>query len=137
MMDERLNKARTAKDPAELLALAEAEGMDMTEEQAVALFARLNPLPGELTDAELSDVTGGGCGQSKPQPKFQVGDHVRFCGYVACEGSPGFPCRSTYIVVEQIFYYEVFHQYSYAVSCPVCHMSVQTWEDTLRPADPG
>lgn len=132
-----MRKLSRAGSPAELMELARAEGVDMTAEKAAELFEKYHPPIGELTDAELDDVTGGGCGQSKPQPKFQVGDHVRFCGYVACEGSPGFPCRSTYIVVDQIFYYEAFHQYSYAVSCPVCHMSVQTWEDTLRPADPG
>ena len=38
---------------------------------------KIHAVAGELSDDELEAVVGGGCGQSMPQRKFQVGDHVR------------------------------------------------------------
>ena len=59
---ELLEKAKTAKTAEELLAMAKAENIELTEEQAAKAFAELNK-SGELSDEELDNVSGG-CGKS-------------------------------------------------------------------------
>lgn len=58
---ELLEKAKTAKTPEELMALAKENGVDLTEEAANTYFERLNPKMGGLSDDELNNVAGGGC----------------------------------------------------------------------------
>ena len=65
MNEEMIAKAREAKSVEELLALAKENEIELTTEQAKAFFAQLNPPKGELSDDELDDVSGGGCGESK------------------------------------------------------------------------
>ena len=76
--DEMLEKAKTAKSAEELLAMAKAEKVELTEEEAVKAFAELNKT-GELSDEELDNVAGG-CGRdyepSGETPKFHVGDRL-------------------------------------------------------------
>lgn len=136
-MDKWIQKAQSAKDSAELLALAKNEGFAISQAEADVLFAKIHASSAELSDKELEDVAGGGCGQSRPQPKFCVGDRVRSRGYAACEGISGFSCRSTYIVVENVSYYNAYSRYCYTVSCPVCHVSKQVWEHQLQLAEQG
>ena len=57
---ELIEKAKTAKTAEELLAMAKAENIALTEEQAAKAFAELNKT-GELSDEELDNVVGG-CG---------------------------------------------------------------------------
>ena len=57
---ELLEKAKTAKTAEELLAMAKAENIELTVEQAAKAFAELNK-SGELSDEELDNVSGG-CG---------------------------------------------------------------------------
>ena len=57
---ELLEKAKQAKTPEELLALAKENGAEITEESAKAYFEQLHKT-GELTDDELDNVSGGGC----------------------------------------------------------------------------
>ena len=75
---ELIEKAKTAKTPEELLAMAKAEKVELTEEEAVKAFAELNKT-GELSDEELDNVSGG-CGRdyepSGETPKFHVGDRL-------------------------------------------------------------
>lgn len=47
-----------------LLLLAKKENIALTEEQAKEYFAKLQSPVGELSDAELDAVTGGGCGDN-------------------------------------------------------------------------
>ena len=61
MNKELLAKAKEAKTPEELRALAKENNMEMTEECAKAYFEQLNPKTGELSDDELDNVAGGGC----------------------------------------------------------------------------
>ena len=52
----------------------------MTEEEAAKAFAELNK-NGELSDNELDNVSGGGCGddsKKSDKPKFKVGDEVYY-----------------------------------------------------------
>ena len=76
--DEMLEKAKTAKSAEELLAMAKAEKVELTEEESVKAFAELNKT-GELSDEELDNVSGG-CGRdyepSGETPKFHVGDRL-------------------------------------------------------------
>ena len=58
---ELIAKAKEAKSPEELLALAKENGIELTEETAKAYFEQLNPPTGELADEELDNVAGGGC----------------------------------------------------------------------------
>ena len=60
---EMMEKAKNAKNAEELLALAKENNVEMTAEEATAFFAKLNPTCGELSDDELEDVAGGGCGE--------------------------------------------------------------------------
>ena len=79
--NEMIEKAKTAKSEEELLAMAKAENIELTEEQAAKAFAELNKT-GELSDEELDNVAGG-CGDDseseetkEPVNKFNVGDRV-------------------------------------------------------------
>ena len=59
---ELLSKAKEAKTPEELLALAKENGIEMTAEEAQKIFAQLHSQSGELADDELDNVSGGACG---------------------------------------------------------------------------
>ena len=61
---ELIEKAKEAKTPEELFALAKENGVELTEESAKAYFNQLNPKTGELADDELDNVAGGGCQQN-------------------------------------------------------------------------
>lgn len=76
---ELLEKARTANSAEELLTMAKAESVELTTEEAVQAFAKLNK-NGELSDEELDNVSGGGCGdpETPGEPKFNVGDRVYY-----------------------------------------------------------
>ena len=63
---ELLEKAKSAKNAEELLELAKAEGVELTEEGAAEYFESLHKT-GELADEELDNVSGGGC-NSKYSP---------------------------------------------------------------------
>ena len=73
---ELIEKAKTAKTAEELLEMAKAENIELTEEQAAKAFAELNKI-GELSDEELDNVAGGGGGRS---PKFSRNDRVSHKG---------------------------------------------------------
>ena len=62
---EMIEKAKAAKSAEELLALAKANGVEMTADEAKTYFAQLNPKSGELDDDDLDNVAGGasGCGK--------------------------------------------------------------------------
>lgn len=76
---ELLEKAKTAKSAEELLAMAKAEKVELTEEEAAKAFAELHKM-GELSDAELDNVAGGCAGpyQSGDTPLFNSGDRVKY-----------------------------------------------------------
>ena len=59
--NEIMAKAKEAKSPEELMALAKENGIDITKEIANEYFGRLHPALGELSHDELDNVSGGGC----------------------------------------------------------------------------
>ena len=61
MEKELIFKAKGAKTPEELMAIAKEDGTEMTEKSARAYFELLHPATGELSDDELDNVAGGGC----------------------------------------------------------------------------
>lgn len=73
--DEQLVKAKAAESAEELLALAKEAGIEMTAEEADKYFAELHK-EGELSDDELDNVSGGGCGWSIPDPRVENGTHL-------------------------------------------------------------
>ena len=80
MNQELVNKARKAESVEELLALAKENGIELTNEQAKEYFAQLNPPKGELSDDELVDVSGGGCGESKVKYCPNCNSELRMVG---------------------------------------------------------
>lgn len=58
---EQLQKINEAKTEEELIALAKAEGIEMSEEEIKAKFASMHN-EGEIADDELDNVAGG-CGE--------------------------------------------------------------------------
>ena len=63
---ELLEKAKTANSAEELLAMAKAENLNLTEEEASKAFVEFNKT-GELSDEELDNVSGG-CGGTGTDP---------------------------------------------------------------------
>lgn len=76
---EMIEKAKAAKSAEELLEIAKANGVEMTEEEATTYFAQLNPKSGELNDDDLDAVAGGACGSG-----VRVGDTVRVTSGETC-----------------------------------------------------
>ena len=70
--NEMIEKAKTAKTAEELLAMAKAENINFTAEEAAKAFAELNKT-GELSDEELDNVAGGCGGEEIPEPKYKIG----------------------------------------------------------------
>ena len=97
---ELIEKAKTAKSAEELLAMAKAENIELTEEQAAKAFAELSK-NGELSDEELDNVAGGGCGGRTP--KFSVNDRVSH------KGSDGKEVYGTVVRVGEEKYYYVYY----------------------------
>ncbi len=57
--NEQIMKAAQCKTADELMALAKAEGVDITKEEAEAYMAELSDV--ELDGEQLKKVAGGGC----------------------------------------------------------------------------
>ncbi len=81
-------KAKTAGSAQELLNIAKAEGVAMTEEQAEEYFAKLQPAMGELYDDEIDAASGGGCGYASASIDGHyyklVNDRTDSCGRFTC-----------------------------------------------------
>lgn len=82
---ELIAKAREAKSPEELLALAKENEIELTEESAAAYFEQLNPKTGELADEELDNVSGG-CRTKNGDKIVTVGHccdrfRCKYCGH--------------------------------------------------------
>ena len=77
---EMINLAKKAESPEELITIAKENGIDMTAEEAAEKFALLHSETGEISDDELDNVAGGGCGGSSnknvPASRYNVGDMV-------------------------------------------------------------
>lgn len=63
---ELFEKARGTNSPEELLALAKENGIELDEKEAKVFFEQLHNSE-ELSDEELNNVAGGGCGSDYKQ----------------------------------------------------------------------
>ena len=81
---ELIEKAKTAKSPEELIALAKENGTEMTEERAKKCFEHLHSEGSELSDDELDNVSGGGCLGEDYDNRIKVSPTDRDCMYYAC-----------------------------------------------------
>ena len=88
MNNELIAKAKQAKTPEELLALAKENGIEMTEESANAYFKQFNPKMGELADEELDNVAGGSCYASDGRMVTSLGAGT-FCDNFCCKKDNG------------------------------------------------
>ena len=93
MNQELIIKAKAAKSVEELLELAKASNVELSEEQAREYFAKLNPTKGELSDDELDDVSGGGCGESKTKYCPNCNSELRMIS----EGTGNFSMKFYYL----------------------------------------
>lgn len=75
MNREFVAKAKAAKSPEELAALAKENNIELTEEQAKEYHDRFH-YGGELTDDEL-DMVAGGCSELKDGPKQSEMERLR------------------------------------------------------------
>lgn len=90
---ELMTKAKEAKSAKELLALAKEHGIELTAGEAEAYYTGLHPASGELSDDELDNVSGGGCGGGGGEEmpiregfwKYEIRDYVRFNKYTDIE----------------------------------------------------
>ena len=92
--NEIIEKVKTAKSAEELLAMAKSENIELTEEEAAKVFEELNK-SGELSDEELDNAAGGGCGDSNKSgdtPRYSIGQ--RGC---TCVGP-----NKVYYVIEEV-----------------------------------
>ena len=81
---DMVEKAKVAKSAEELLAIAKASGVEMTDREAATYFAQLNPKGGELDDDDLDNVAGGACGNSDNSTAVKLGDTVSIISGAAC-----------------------------------------------------
>ena len=93
MNQELIIKAKAAKSVEELLELAKASNVELSEEQAKEYFAKLNSTKGELSDDELDDVSGGGCGESKTKYCPNCNSELRMIS----EGTGNFSMKFYYL----------------------------------------
>lgn len=93
MNQELITKAKAAKSVEELLELAKASNVELSDEQAKEYFAKLNPTKGELSDDELDDVSGGGCGESKTKYCPNCNSELRMMS----EGTGNFSMKFYYL----------------------------------------
>ena len=93
MNQELIIKAKAAKSVEELLELAKASNVELSDEQAKEYFAKLNPTKGELSDDELDDVSGGGCGESKTKYCPNCNSELRMIS----EGTGNFSMKFYYL----------------------------------------
>ena len=118
--NEIIEKGKTAKSAEELLEMAKAENIELSEEQAAKAFAELNK-SGELSDEELDNVAGG-CG-SGDEPLFAVGQWV----YVRATNAAA-------LILENLGKQgSVFPEFKYKIEVnDTGHFILERWESELK-----
>ena len=111
---ELIEKAKTAKSAAELLELAKANSVELTEAQAQTYFAQLSA-KGVVADDELDAVAGGGCITFSAKDNFFSARTLRF------EIAPCRNCRCTVGILEE---------YASCIKCENCKMVICSLEET-------
>ena len=102
--NEMIEKAKTAKTAEELLEMAKAEHIELTEEEAKKAFEKLNKNC-ELSDEELDNVSGG-CAdpyQSGDTPIFNVGQRIYYLIIEYDKYDAGFDKTYIYGTITQVY----------------------------------
>ena len=111
---ELIEKAKTANAAEELHAMAKAENIELSAEEAESAFTKLHKT-GELSDEELDNVAGGCGGEEITEPKYKEGDLVWISGGFAC-----YTCgRYRAFKVTEVHRSPV-GKHTYSVACPDC-----------------
>ena len=121
---ELLAKAKNAKTPEELIALAKENGTEMTEESAEAYYNLLHPQNGEVSDDELDNVAGGGCHNGG---KLVV-SVMHYCDEWRCKDD-GSMCYVNVMFVEC----NTCHREAYCNSCHYCTYEKGLWLCNRKP----
>lgn len=122
MNEVMMAKAKEAKTVAELMELAKAENIELTEEKAQDLFARLH-VEGELNDDELDNVSGGGCAETAPE--YKEGDIVALVSK-RCPDCNGSVFKITHVVGEST------RMNDYWLECSHCGLRATTaWKSDI------
>ena len=94
---ELIKKAKAAKSAEELLALAKANNVELTEEEAKTYFEQLNA-NGTVSDEELDAVVGGGsCPDNGEEEENTLsgGDRVKIPRCTGCGSTTGYVAMPT------------------------------------------
>ena len=96
---ELIAAAKTADSPESLIAIAKDHGITLSDSEAALYFRQLLPPTGELSDDDLDDVSGGGCGGSSTPDYYcwcnsfyTPGCRVIAAGNAGCASFPGSGC---------------------------------------------
>lgn len=122
---ELLAKAKNAKTPEELIALAKENGTEMTEESAEAYYNLLHPQNGEVSDDELDNVSGGGCHTKDGR---LVVSALNLCREWRCKDD-GSMCYVNVMFVEC----NTCHREAYCNSCHYCTYEKGLWLCNRKP----
>ena len=119
MKEELMKKVKEAASVDELMELAKASYIEITEETAKDIFAKFHS-EGELADDELDNVAGGACEADYTGPAFVPGDVVEVsyrncCRNPECEGRY-FEIMGSYLSAE----HQYEGEYTYNGKCTNC-----------------
>lgn len=122
MNEVMMEKAKKTKTVAELMELAKAENMELAEEKAQELFARLH-VEGELGDDDLDNVSGGACAETAPE--YKEGDIVALVSK-RCPDCNGSVFKITHVVGERT------RMNDYWLECSHCGLTATTaWKSDI------
>ena len=91
---EIIEKVRAAKSAEELLEIAKANGVEMTEDEAKTYIAQLHPQSGELDDDDLDNVAGGACNSSDSDKRTCPNCNAILKNTVGSEDTMKFKCST-------------------------------------------
>ena len=80
---ELIEKARQAESPEVILNLAKENDIALTQDEARDYFTQMNK-SGELSDEELDNVSGGGCGGGQNIDPSRARHPSHTCEYFQC-----------------------------------------------------
>ncbi len=85
---ELMEKARAAKSADEIAAMAREQGVEMSDDEAQAIYATFHEFEGEIADDELDNVAGGGCGGGTRTTPCGCGEQYYYCTAQWYHGDP-------------------------------------------------
>ena len=124
--EEMILKAKEAKNEQELLALAKENDIEMNEESAKAYFEQLHKT-GELSDEELSNVSGGGCYAGDGRLVVTCGHGCKKWVCKKCDHGLAYVRQYVYHGTHKHYYTDWAHCYTGCISVPHLHILYRTY----------